>query len=79
MSNQVERIALYPGSFDPPTNGHQWVMEQVDGQYEKGYVAIGINPIKNGRFSLPERKEMLEEIAHAYPHLSVTSFKDYTK
>jgi pantetheine-phosphate adenylyltransferase len=74
MANQHERIALYPGSFDPPTNGHQWVIERVADQYDKGIVAIGINPLKSGRFPLFEREEMLREITAKYPTIRVTSF-----
>ena len=48
-------------------------MERV-AEYDKGYVAIGINPDKKGRFSLSEREEMLKEMARAHPNLSVTSF-----
>jgi pantetheine-phosphate adenylyltransferase len=74
MSGEIERKALYPGSFDPPTNGHKWVIEKVAGQFDKGYVAVGFNPEKKGRFSVPEREEMLKEIVAAYRNLSVTSF-----
>jgi len=73
----MDKIALYCGSFDPPTNGHRWVMEQISKQYDKGYIAIGINVAKVGRFSLEERLTMLRDIARDYPNLEITSFEDY--
>jgi pantetheine-phosphate adenylyltransferase len=74
MAVNSERRALYPGSFDPPTNGHKWVMEKVSDDYDTGIVAIGHNPEKAGRFPLSEREEMLEEIAQEYPNLIITRF-----
>lgn len=76
MANSCERRALYPGSFDPATNGHRWVMSKVSEQYDKGFVAIGINSDKNqGRFPIPEREQMLREIvAEEFPNLVVTKF-----
>ena len=71
---ETERSALYPGSFDPPTNGHRWVIERVSDQFDQGHVAIGINPEKPGRFQVPEREEMLRELAQAFPNISVSSF-----
>ncbi|MBP6098788.1 MAG: pantetheine-phosphate adenylyltransferase [Candidatus Levybacteria bacterium] len=71
---EAERTALYPGSFDPPTNGHKWVIERVSDQFDQGHVAIGINPEKPGRFQVPEREEMLRELAQAFPNISVSSF-----
>jgi pantetheine-phosphate adenylyltransferase len=73
----TEKIALYCGSFDPPTNGHKWVMEQISKQYDKGYIAIGVNVLKMGRFSLEERLMMLKDIAKDYPNLEITSFDNY--
>ena len=74
---EAERTALYPGSFDPPTNGHRWVIERVSDQFDQGYVAIGINPEKPGRFQVPEREEMLRELAQAFPNISVSSFAGF--
>ncbi len=74
MARATERNALYPGSFDPPTNGHKWVMEKVSEDFDNGIVAVGHNPEKPGRFPLNERLEMLGEIAADYPNLIVSSF-----
>jgi pantetheine-phosphate adenylyltransferase len=76
MTNKKESTAIYAGSFDPATHGHEWVMNKVSNLFGKGYVAIGINPGKNqGRFPIPEREQMLKEIViKQFPNLSVTSF-----
>lgn len=71
---EQERRALYPGSFDPPTNGHKWVMEQITDQFDKGYVSVGFNPEKPGRFPVSERVAMLEQVASQYPNIIVNSF-----
>ena len=76
MAQPIERRVLYAGSFDPPTNGHKWVMGEVSSQWDKGFVAIGINSGKDkGRFPISEREKMLEEIiVKEFPNLIVTSF-----
>jgi pantetheine-phosphate adenylyltransferase len=72
----MERKAMYPGSFDPTTKGHEWVMSQMSDQYDKGTVAIGVNPDKAGRFPIHERVEMISEILQQknYSNLDVTTF-----
>jgi pantetheine-phosphate adenylyltransferase len=71
-----ERKAIYPGSFDPPTKGHELVMGKVSERYDYGFVAIGINPEKAGRFTIPERKEMLQEIIelNGFKNLEVDAY-----
>jgi pantetheine-phosphate adenylyltransferase len=71
----MENIALYSGSFDPPTNGHLWVIEKIAKKYDKVYVSIGVNPSKNSsRFSLSERLDMLNEMVKDYTNVSVSYF-----
>ncbi len=56
-----ERIAVYAGSFDPPTNGHIWMIEQGSKIFDKLIIAVGINPDKKYTFSVEERLQMLRE------------------
>jgi len=56
-----EKIAVYAGSFDPPTNGHIWMIEQGSRIFDKLVVSIGINPEKHYTFSVEERLNMLRE------------------
>ena len=54
--------ALCPGSFDPPTNGHQDVIERVVAAFDRVVVAIIDNPSKKSMFTAAERAGMLSEI-----------------
>lgn len=58
----MSRIALYPGSFDPVTNGHLDVVRQAVGLADRLVVAIGIHPGKKPLFSTEERLDMVREV-----------------
>ena len=58
----MPRIALYPGSFDPVTNGHLDVVRQAVGLCDRLVVAIGVNSGKKPLFSIEERLDMIEAI-----------------
>jgi pantetheine-phosphate adenylyltransferase len=58
----MSRIALYPGSFDPVTNGHLDVARHAVGLCDRLVVAIGVHPGKKPLFSVEERLEMLDEV-----------------
>jgi pantetheine-phosphate adenylyltransferase len=58
----MPRIALYPGSFDPVTNGHLDVVRCAVGLCDKLIVAIGVHSSKKPLFSTEERLEMVEEV-----------------
>jgi pantetheine-phosphate adenylyltransferase len=58
----MSRVALYPGSFDPVTNGHLDVVRQAVGLCDRLIVAIGIHPGKAPLFSAEDRLEMLREV-----------------
>ena len=57
----MPRIALYPGSFDPVTNGHLDVVRQAVGLCDRLVVAIGVHPGKKPLFSTEERLEMVRD------------------
>ena len=59
------RTALYPGSFDPVTNGHMDILRQALALADKVIVAIGIHPGKAPLFSFEERVEMIHTCAQA--------------
>ena len=54
-------IAVYPGSFDPITNGHLDIIKRSSKIFSKVIVAVLINIDKKGFFSIEERKELIEE------------------
>ncbi len=56
------RTAFYPGSFDPPTNGHLDVLKHAAKLVDRLVVGIGINPSKTALFTVEERIKMLENI-----------------
>src|SRR3982750_2432241 len=58
----MPRIALYPGSFDPVTNGHFDVVRQAVGLCDRLIVAIGVHPGKKPLFSTEERLDMVRAV-----------------
>ena len=70
----MERIAIYPGSFDPVTNGHIDIAERGLKLFDKIIVAILLNPVKEFLFTVEERVEMLEESFKDYPDITVETF-----
>jgi len=55
------KIAVYPGSFDPITNGHIDILKRALDIFDKVIVLVAVNDAKKGRFSLDERVEMIKE------------------
>jgi len=55
------RRAIYPGSFDPVTNGHLDIIERGSKLFDEIIIAVLVNPEKRAFFSVEERREMLEE------------------
>jgi pantetheine-phosphate adenylyltransferase len=66
--------AIYPGSFDPITNGHLDLIQRGSCLFDRLIVSILRNENKAPLFSVEERMEMLEEVVHVYPNVSVDSF-----
>jgi len=67
---------IYAGSYDPPTNGHLWMIEQGARLFSKFYVAVGQNSQKEYTFSLDERMQMLEEICARHRNIEVVHFEN---
>lgn len=74
MSTHIHRSAVYAGSFDPPTNGHVWMIEKAYEMFDELTVAVGMNPDKKATFSEQERLQMLKEITKKYPNIKIDSF-----
>jgi pantetheine-phosphate adenylyltransferase len=68
------KIAVYPGSFDPITNGHLDVIKRASKLFGKVMVAVIRNPGKTYDFSLAERIEMLRQSVKGFRNVSVDSF-----
>jgi pantetheine-phosphate adenylyltransferase len=67
-------VAIYPGSFDPITNGHLDLIDRGARLFDRLIVAILRNESKEPLFSVEERIEMLREVAASYPNVDVDSF-----
>jgi pantetheine-phosphate adenylyltransferase len=67
--------AIYPGSFDPVTNGHLDLIHRGSKIFDELVVAILRNPEKNPLFSVPERREMLEAMTRDLPNVHVDEFE----
>ncbi|MFH1541833.1 MAG: pantetheine-phosphate adenylyltransferase [bacterium] len=77
------KIAIYPGSFDPITNGHLDIIERAAGVIEKVIVAVIRNPDKKSTFSFAERVAFLKNSVPHLANIEVDSFSgllvDYAK
>jgi pantetheine-phosphate adenylyltransferase len=67
-------IAIYPGSFDPVTNGHLDLIERGEKMFDLVIVAVLNNAEKQPLFSVPERVEMLREVTQKWPGVEVDVF-----
>ena len=74
----MERIAVFPGSFDPITNGHFEVIKRASNIFDKILVAIGSNSNKNYMFSLEKRLEWLQKTFEKHPNIEATVYKGLT-
>lgn len=66
-----EHTAIYPGTFDPITNGHLDVIRRAVRIFEKVVVVIARNPAKEPMFSIEERRVMIEEAVTDIPGVEV--------
>lgn len=67
------QIAIYPGSFDPITNGHLDIIERAASIVDELVVAIMINPEKQFAFTVEERMDMIRESVKHLPNVRVAS------
>lgn len=67
-------IAIYPGSFDPITNGHLDLIQRGSKLFDRLIVSILRNETKSPLFSVQERMEMLREVVEDYPNVEVDCF-----
>ena len=67
-------IAIYPGSFDPITNGHLDLIQRGSKLFDRLIVSILRNETKSPLFSVKERMEMLREVVQGYANVEVDSF-----
>ena len=66
-----KKIAIYPGSFDPLSNGHLDIIKRASKIFDKLYVLVSINPVKNYCFTVEERVMMLKQATKDLPNVEV--------
>jgi len=71
----LKNIAIYPGSFDPCTNGHLDIIDRSSKIFHKVIVAVLVNSNKKPTFSLEERIELLEKATSKYDNVEVDGFE----
>ena len=71
----MRTIAVYPGSFDPPTYGHLDIIERSARVFSRVIVAVAKNLRKNEMFTTAERLDMLRRLTKAHANVEVDSFR----
>ena len=74
----MPKIAVFPGSFDPFTSGHEAIVLRATHLFEKIIVAIGTNSNKKYLFDLAQRKARIQDVFSEYPNIEVTSYEGLT-
>jgi pantetheine-phosphate adenylyltransferase len=74
----MEKIAVFPGSFDPITRGHESVVVRSVGLFDKIIIAVGTNSNKEGFFSLEKRMDWIRKTFHAYESIEVKHYEGLT-
>jgi pantetheine-phosphate adenylyltransferase len=74
MTRSHPLIAVYPGTFDPMTLGHEDVVRRATQLFDRVIVAVAAGHHKNAMFTLAERIDMARQMAESYPQVEVESF-----
>jgi pantetheine-phosphate adenylyltransferase len=69
-----QRVAIYPGSFDPPTNGHLDIVERSARLFDRVVVGVGRNLAKKTLFDAERRVALMKEACARWPNVEVRSF-----
>jgi len=69
-------IAIYPGTFDPVTNGHVDIIKRALQLFDKLVVAVAHNPQKNPMFTVEERVDFIKSATTGWENLEIDSFND---
>lgn len=71
----MKRKAVYAGSFDPPTNGHMYMIREGARLFDELVVAVGHNPDKKTTFSLEQRLRLLREVTSGLENVRIDEFE----
>ncbi len=70
----MTKLTLYPGTFDPITNGHLDLIKRSAAMFEHVIVAVAASPSKKTLFTLDERVQLVQEVTQDLPNVSVEGF-----
>ncbi len=73
---KTKRVAIYPGTFDPVTNGHLDIMRRAVRLFDHLIVAVALNPKKNPLFSSEQRVDFIKETTRTIKNIEVQSFSN---
>jgi pantetheine-phosphate adenylyltransferase len=73
-----DNLAVYPGTFDPPTFGHLDLIGRASRMFDRLLVSVAVNNAKACMFTVDERMDMLREIVAKFENVEVTSFAGLT-
>ncbi|EMF79713.1 pantetheine-phosphate adenylyltransferase [Leptospira weilii serovar Topaz str. LT2116] len=74
----MKHLAIYPGSFDPLTNGHLDILQRSLGLFDKVIIAIAVNSNKYTLFSIEERLEFIHKVTQGLKGLEIDTFQGLT-
>lgn len=74
----MDRICLFPGTFDPVTKGHTDVIERAVSLFDKLIIGVGINSTKQPMFSIDQRVGWIKDIFRDDPRIEVRSYEGLT-
>ncbi len=69
-----QRVAIYPGSFDPPTNGHLDIVERSSRLFDRVVIGVGRNLAKKTLFDADRRIALMREACRRWPNVEVRAF-----
>ena len=72
------KVAIYPGSFDPITNGHLDIVARASQMFDKVIVLVAINSGKKSRFTIEDRVQMIKESISNFSNVEVDSYDGLT-
>ncbi len=75
MNSDIRRIAVYPGTFDPMTLGHEDLMRRASRLFGRLILAVAAGHHKRTMFTIAERLEIASELAAKYPNVEVLAFR----
>ncbi|MBR6432239.1 MAG: pantetheine-phosphate adenylyltransferase [Muribaculaceae bacterium] len=78
IDNEGKRVALFPGSFDPFTRGHESIVRRALPLFDKFIIAIGVNADKRSFMTMEQRKKWIEDVFKDDPKVEVVTYSNLT-